>query len=94
MIEATNGRMALDKLDADPCPNLVLVDLSMPQMDGADFIKQLRQHPKCAATKVAIVSGWDDLASRAKTLGANGYIRKPVDIVSLQREVLRLTQTK
>ncbi len=90
VLQAVDGREALKMLDQSACPDLVLMDLSMPTMDGPDFIRALRKHPKCSRVKVMIVSGWDDVAARAEALGADGYIRKPVDLNDLQREVARL----
>jgi CheY-like chemotaxis protein len=90
VVQAINGQEALEMLNSDSCPDLVMMDLSMPTMDGADFIRALREHPKCAEVKVMIVSGWEDLATRAKDLGADGYISKPVDLNALQKEVRRL----
>lgn len=89
-MEAANGEAAIAMLDGDPCPDLVLLDLSMPKMDGAEFIRLLRLHAKCAKTKVAIVSGWDNLAGKARELGADGYISKPVNLIELHREATRI----
>lgn len=87
--EASNGHEAFEKMENTLCPDLILLDLSMPQMDGAEFIERLREHPTCSKTKVVIVSGWDNLSARAKDLGAAGSIRKPVDLLDLYKEVGR-----
>lgn len=92
VMEAGDGATALELINGPASPDVVLVDLSMPNMDGAEFIRQLKANPKGAGIKVAIVSGWDDLAARAKDLRADGYVRKPIDIHVLQREVTRLLQ--
>ena len=90
VLQASNGLEALAVLEVEPCPDLILMDLSMPNMDGAEFIRKLKTHPKCSNVKVIVISGWDDLAERAKTLGADGHLRKPVDLIKLQREVQRM----
>jgi chemotaxis family two-component system response regulator Rcp1 len=72
----------IDRLDAgaaDPEPDIVLLDLNLPKVEGAEVLKRLRSSPKCAAAKVLIVSSSDAPADRdrAMELGANGYFRKP-----------------
>lgn len=59
----------------------------MPNMDGVEFIAKLREHPKCKISKVVIVSGWDNLKIKARELGADGFLRKPVDLSSLFSEL-------
>ena len=44
--EAVNGRAALDWLAANPAPDLVLLDLMMPEMDGFQFLERLREQPE------------------------------------------------
>jgi two-component system KDP operon response regulator KdpE len=90
VLMAEDGREGLRILEGSQCPDLVLLDLSMPHMDGAEFIRHLRAHDRCAQVKVAIVSGWDNLAARATKLGADGYVRKPIDLNTFLKEVARL----
>lgn len=89
VIEASNGHHAMQLLESSGCPDLILLDLMMPQMDGAEFLVQIKNHPKCAASITVIVSGHDDIELRAKKAGANGYVRKPIDLNTLIMEVNR-----
>jgi CheY-like chemotaxis protein len=82
-----NGKTAMEKLAAGYRPRLILLDLSMPEMDGADFFAKLKALPDTENVKVVLVSGWADIAKRAQALGADGYIRKPVELRTFSREV-------
>lgn len=82
-----NGASALDLISSGLRPDLILLDLSMPGMDGEEFLTKLRAQPGGDSIKVILMSGWDDLAARSKTLGAAGWIRKPIDIYGLIKEV-------
>jgi CheY-like chemotaxis protein len=92
VLEAADGTEAFDLLKNSACPDLILLDLSMPNMNGAEFLKRLRDTPKCSKAKVVVLSGWDNLAVRARDLGADGYIPKPVDLGGLYEEVRRHLQ--
>ena len=87
VITEASGTRALEQLAGGLSPHLILLDLTMPEMDGADFFAKLKSQPNSSHIKVILVSGWDDIAKRAQDLGANGYIRKPVELRTLHREV-------
>ena len=55
---ASNGREALDRLKSEH-PNLILLDLMMPEMDGFEFLAEFRKTPKFAATPVIVVTAAD-----------------------------------
>jgi chemotaxis protein methyltransferase CheR len=78
--EALNGLEALEKLLAEP-PDLLVVDINMPRMDGITFLKALRRQAMPVAATPALVisteSGPRDFAS-ARAAGANFYLTKPV----------------
>jgi len=89
VITASTGLEALELLEEGACPDLILLDLSMPEMPGEEFMLELRKHEHCSHSKVIVVSGWDDVAKRAQDMGATGYLRKPFDLRVLAREVRR-----
>ncbi|MBS1986088.1 MAG: response regulator [Bdellovibrionales bacterium] len=89
VLQAANGTEAFDLLEKDLCPDLILLDLSMPGMTGTEFMERLRNHAKYSRIKTIIVSGWNDLSERVNELGADGFIRKPVDLHRLFQEVGR-----
>jgi CheY-like chemotaxis protein len=53
---AGNGRSALDWLDSHPAPSLILLDLLMPEMDGFEFLRELRKGPAFAEIPVIVVT--------------------------------------
>ena len=53
---AVNGRTALDWLDSHPAPSLILLDLMMPEMDGFEFLQELRTRPVFAGIPVIVVT--------------------------------------
>jgi signal transduction histidine kinase/CheY-like chemotaxis protein/HAMP domain-containing protein len=58
VIVASNGREALDRLKSEN-PNLILLDLMMPEMDGFEFLAEFRKTPKFASTPVIVVTAAD-----------------------------------
>ena len=58
VIVASNGREALDRLKSEH-PNLILLDLMMPEMDGFEFLAEFRKTPKFASTPVIVVTAAD-----------------------------------
>ncbi|MFK5969135.1 MAG: response regulator [Candidatus Marithrix sp.] len=58
VIEAENGEIALRRLEQAK-PSLILLDLMMPQIDGFEFIIQLRQHKKCSSIPVVVLTAKD-----------------------------------
>jgi len=78
VVDAGDGRKALRRLaDEDqPLPALILLDLSMPFMDGWDFIATLRAHARLAAIPVVLLSAYEADAAIRGSVAA--YIRKPV----------------
>ena len=76
VVEAANGAAALEALAFLPTPPcLVLLDLSMPVMDGRTFLRQLRDHPRLQHVPVCIFTAETDLD---RVHGAQRVIRKPI----------------
>ena len=73
-------------------PDLVLMDLRMPRMDGIEAIRLLRKTPKTSAVPIIVVTAWHNerIRARACRAGANLYLTKPVDESTLIREVKKL----
>lgn len=59
-------------------PELIFLDIKMPEMDGFEVLKKLRQSPKTESVPIIILSNFDeeDLIERGLTLGANEYLIK------------------
>jgi CheY-like chemotaxis protein len=84
---ARNGAEALAALQSLQ-PAVILLDLMMPVMDGWEFRRRLNEHP-AAATPVIVVSADRDIARKASSIAADGYIAKPFDLDELLHEVGR-----
>jgi CheY-like chemotaxis protein len=66
--EAANGRSGLDWLANHPVPSLILLDLMMPEMDGFEFLRELRKRPTLADVPVIVVTAKDLTAEDARIL--------------------------
>ena len=76
----------------DDLPQLVLLDLKLPKVPGLDVLKKLREEPRTHRLPVVILTSSNvesDLAM-SYDLGANSYIRKPVDFTQFMEAVERL----
>ena len=65
-----------------PCPDVVLLDLNLPQTNGHELFASIRECPLCANIPVVILTSSDAPRDRerAKALGASVYFRKPTDL--------------
>ena len=81
VVEASDGVEALDVMGGQENPDLVIVDLDMPRMDGLEFVWTLRDRKAWANVPVIVVTGEKDEMLEAQLLeeGADDYVRKPVD---------------
>lgn len=80
---ARNGADAIDLLQAYT-PDVVLVDLQLPVMDGRSFIELYRRRVRPAAS-VVVMSGRPDGSAIASAVGADAYVRKPLEASDLLR---------
>jgi sigma-B regulation protein RsbU (phosphoserine phosphatase) len=85
---AVNGRIALEMLRAQPW-DLVLLDITMPVMDGYDTLQQIRADAQLAQLPVVMISAIDDTDSvvRCLALGADDYVPKPFNPLVLQARI-------
>lgn len=74
---AANGREALDYLHGTTKPNVILLDLMMPIMDGWEFRRQQKADPDLAPVPVIILSALDQ--TRAAPVDAEAFLKKPLD---------------
>jgi DNA-binding response OmpR family regulator len=80
VLEATNGRDAV-ALATRERPDLLLIDLNMPEMDGYEAIKRLRKDLAVATLPIIVLTAEDGpgVEKRVLELGADDYILKPFD---------------
>ena len=88
VVEAGNGQLALDAITAE-MPDLVLLDVSMPVMDGFSACAALRGMPGGDRIPVVMMTGLDDTGSieRAFEVGATDFITKPINWAVLPHRV-------
>ncbi len=85
---ASTGREALQMLQSDSHPSVILCDLMMPIMNGIELIQTLRSQHNEAATVIVILSAAAHAEKTASDLGV-GFLRKPIDIDALLATVHR-----
>jgi CheY-like chemotaxis protein len=87
---AADGQEALAYLRRGTRPDLILLDMLTPVVDGWRFMEQRKREPALAAIPVVITTGLGVASAEwATSLGAVGYLRKPVETEELLREVSR-----
>jgi signal transduction histidine kinase/DNA-binding NarL/FixJ family response regulator len=93
IVEATNGQEALALAQARP-PDLVVLDMRMPLMDGLEVARRLRQIPGLHEMPIIAVSASASKADQTKSLevGADAFVPKPIQLDVLLSEIGRLLQ--
>lgn len=88
---ATSGKEALAKIEMS-APNLVLLDVMMPDMNGFQVIEEIRKNPQLAKLPVILLTAYAEVDfAKGLTVGANGFFRKPIDTDALLDQVEALT---
>ncbi len=95
-LRAYNGQEALDKVATD-CPDIVLLDIMMPGLDGYAVTRQLKNNPETRDIPVILITALDGTDDKVKGLesGADEFLNKPVNSAELTariRSFLRLKQ--
>jgi len=85
---AVNGMMALKIVEKQP-PDLILLDIRMPQMDGFEVCRKLKANDASADIPVVFLTGESDAETEADALaaGAAGYITKPINPDALRAKI-------
>ena len=93
VVEAMNGEEAV-KLAKTESPNLILMDLSLPVIDGLAATRLIRKLPEFKSTPIIAVSAHDttDFQSEAIEAGCNTYVTKPIDFNELEELIAKLLQ--
>jgi CheY-like chemotaxis protein len=81
VISATNGRQAIDLIRETPDLSVVLMDIMMPEMDGYETMREIRQQPEFRTLPILALTAKAMKGDREKCLqaGASDYIAKPVN---------------
>ena len=89
--EACNGQEALLMVEQAP-PDILLLDIGMPLLDGFAVVRKLREDPRFAALPIVAVTAYAMQGDREKIMssGFDGYLSKPVNSSSMVQELGRL----
>jgi two-component system cell cycle response regulator DivK len=84
VIEAVNGREAVDVAVRER-PDLILMDLAMPQLDGFDAIRSVRELAELRSVRIIAVTAYDmaEARDKARVAGCDEYLSKPIDFIRL-----------
>ncbi len=77
VVTAANGRQGLERLAEAPRPDLILSDMMMPVMGGAEMLAAMAADPELAGIPVIVVSSLPEAVVRARANGAAAILRKP-----------------
>jgi CheY-like chemotaxis protein len=91
VLEAINGEEAVEIAHRER-PQLILMDLSLPQLDGLAATRRIRQHADLRDVPIVAVSAHDtaDFHADALAAGCNDYVTKPIDFDQLEALLSRL----
>lgn len=91
VVEAMNGEEAVKMAKAES-PQLILMDLSLPVIDGLAATRLIRKLPKLESTPIIAVSAHDtsDFQTEAIDAGCNSYLTKPIDFNELEQLIATL----
>ena len=91
IVEALDGRDALQKIE-ETAPDLVLMDIRMPFVNGLDAIQQLRQDTRFSTLRVVALTAYAMAGDEERILasGFDGYVSKPIDAEALEKRVREL----
>jgi CheY-like chemotaxis protein len=72
----------MDDANGIPCPDLLLLDVNLPKVDGPEILSAFRKHPRCAHTPVIVITSSDAWRDRERMaqLGIAYYFKKPSDL--------------
>lgn len=72
-------------------PDLIITDINMPDLDGIEMIRRLREHPKCSDVPIMVLTALSDIdRAWAVKAGANSFMTKPFEFVSLTTAIKQL----
>jgi DNA-binding response OmpR family regulator len=93
LLEASDGEQALQVARRDH-PDLVLLDVTMPGLDGFEVCRQLKSSPETTSIKVVMLTarGTDADRARGREVGADDYFAKPFSPIQLLKRVYALLE--
>ena len=91
VVEAVNGNQAVERAASED-PDIILMDLSLPQLDGLAATRRIRSQDGLAGVPIVAVSAHDsaDFHAEALAAGCNEYVTKPIDFDQLESLLKKL----
>lgn len=89
VITAKNGEEGLKLLKGDNIPHLVLLDLTMPVMNGAEFLKELKKDKSFTGLPVILLTAASDI--KIPTVEVTDVLKKPFEIEALLKKIVQYT---
>ncbi len=83
---SVNGKAIIKKVKAF-CPDVILLDIWMPGIDGREVTKLLKREPQTAGIPIIVISALNDTEKIAKDCGADDFMTKPFDMDDLLEKV-------
>ncbi len=88
IIPAESGKKCLELLDKNIIPDLILLDIMMPEMDGWEVFDKLKANPSWKNIPIVILTArTDGFAEQTGEFIADDYIKKPIDIKELKTRI-------
>ncbi|MCX7641724.1 MAG: response regulator [Elusimicrobiales bacterium] len=96
VVSLLKGKDLIEYLSKELYPNLILLDLKLPDIDGYEICKKIRENPITASIPIIIITGVEEIDSKIKLIeiGADDYINKPFDVRELKVRINRLMKRK
>ncbi|MFA5262576.1 MAG: response regulator [Opitutaceae bacterium] len=88
VVQATNGKHAIELADG-MVPDLIIMDIQMPELDGYETATIMRKRPKLARVPIVGLSAFAMASDREKAFqnGFTGYIEKPIELATFVQEI-------
>ncbi len=95
VITASNGKEGLEKT-ANERPDLILLDINMPVMDGHEMLERLKNHPDLKDIPVIMLTAYSDKRDivKAAEFGIADYVTKPFDFTELMEKISTALEKK
>jgi two-component system, cell cycle response regulator DivK len=95
VVEAENGEEAVERAQSER-PDLILMDISLPLLDGLSATRRIRSHTELSLVPVVAVSAHDtaDFHAEALAAGCNEYLTKPIDFDELEQLLDRFLKSE
>jgi CheY-like chemotaxis protein len=93
VMKASNGKECLELLEKDEKPDLILLDIMMPEMSGWDVFTKIKEKPACKNIPIVFLTAKnDDYSVGFGKFSADDYITKPFEIQYLKEKIQKILE--